>query len=148
MASITIVDEVSIEHDEAPSDIRIVLTETSPGYNPSYERDELENPHISVSIRPSKEFCVWSVKDIYNGLDLLKEETFCSYCKEKQKCNLVQSVSIPGINITQKKLLEREPKYKTEKTTTHLCSGCFEDILNAAERLVENNTSEIAISKL
>lgn len=148
MASCTIADEVVVDHNEAPLDIHIVLAETSPGFNPTYDREELDNHHVSISIRPSKEFCVWSVKRIYNGLNLSEEESFCSYCEEKTECKLIECVSIPGINITQKDLLESESQYKTERTTTHLCKSCSTEILEAVEELIEQNTPEITLSKL
>jgi hypothetical protein len=148
MASYTIVDEVFIDHKGASSRLHIALTENTPSYNPSCDPDELDNHHVSIAIRPTKEFCVWSVKSIYEGLDPNRKISFCSYCERKDDCNLLTCVSMPGINITQEELLKTPSKYKTERTTTHLCDECFGEILSSVEMLVEQNSAELAMSNL
>lgn len=151
MASCTIVDESSVVHSKSNIKVPIALTETAPEYHPSLDRSQIESHHISFAIRPSTEFYVVSVEDIYrsNGKFINStEHEFCSYCGEERECLLLTCSTIPGVTMSQKSLLESESMYKTEKTTTHLCHTCFEEIMGEIENILSRNSAELAISEL
>lgn len=148
MGNTEIVDEDTIRHSKTSKELHIALTETKPDYTPRSVRSDKDIHHVTVSVRPSKEFCVWSVEQVYEGIDPPSASTVCEYCESEGECHLLKGVILPGIKGSQKDLLTSENLYKTERVTTALCPDCFREIKSNIEDLVKRNNSEITISNL